>query len=191
MVNGKFFYLPCQCVSRSSWMGIWSESEMGQMFGLELVKCKIWRKNLNITWPNKLCGFKIFIFEILTHMPHGPHNPSYPCGMHGAHQTHMFHQTHQKIYAAVYDAVLAPTSLLWKVDMGGEGRWGSGEEEEEIPSSENIHDFFYFIFWPGGILVIFTKNIHMGISTYQVRWDGSEKFMRRWKKNIDKFCQEY
>ena len=25
--------------------------------------------------------------------------------------------------------------------MGGEGRCGSGEEEEEIPSSENIHGF--------------------------------------------------
>mgnify|MGYP001200892895 CR=1 FL=1 len=30
--------------------------------------------------------------------------------------------------------------------MGGEGRWGSGEEEEEIPSSENIHEFYIFGF---------------------------------------------
>ena len=130
------------------------------MFGLELIKFGI------------MYGFKIFIFEILTHMPHGPHNPSYPC-MGPTRPTCSTRPTRK--YMLSYDAVLAPTSLLWKVDMGGEGRWGSGEEEEEIPSSENIHDFFYFIFWPGGILVIFTKNIHMGISTYQVRWDGSEK----------------
>ena len=214
MVNGKFFYLPCQCVSRSSWMGIWSESEMGQMFSLELIKFGI------------MYGFKIFIFEILTHMPHGPHDPSYPC-MGPTRPTCSTRPTRK--YMLSYDAVLAPTSLLWKVDMGGEGRWGSGEEEEEIPSSENIHEIYIFGFnilirwnigdfyqeyscgnihspgemrwireclWGGGskILINFARNINQFInltgnigdfyqeywwprtlSTYQVRWDGSEK----------------
>ena len=72
-------------------MGIWSESETGQMFGLEFVKCKMLKEKHR---DQINCGLKIFIFEILTHMlcmghttcawgPPDPNGPSY------THQTQM------------------------------------------------------------------------------------------------------
>ena len=58
-------------------------------------------------------------------------------GTHGGGQRggHGGHDGGHVVKVVISHNRLPRTSLLWNVDMGGEGRCGSGDEEEEIPSS--------------------------------------------------------